>query len=147
MKMRKLFFLFLIFPSYSFAEEIKLFNVNTNTMRLSCPCTFNESIKGAMEGSYGSGPQVFVIAPNEKQAHAIINLGNKDIKLLAKSVNRYICKTGQIYSSAWKKGDIELSATLKVTGPGAEACWFNGNVSVKVKGSKTSVPVKGACGC
>lgn len=115
--------------------------------RLSCPCEFYQSMPNEREGSYGSGPRVLVIAPNETNPFALVNLGEDDIKLAPIGQRGYECEKGKIYSPSWKHETVTVSAHLSPVEPGAEACWFEGTLTLKRETTVDTVRIKGGCGC
>jgi hypothetical protein len=119
-------------------------------MRIACGCSFKESIPGAKEGSYGSGPELLVIDINGEPAHIRVNPGDGNARLLPSSKLEfplYECNVNEKWTTRWQKDDLEVEVRLVAEVPGAEACWFHGEIAAK-RGAKTwSAPLKGACGC
>jgi hypothetical protein len=115
-----------------------------------CGCEFSESIPGAAEGGYGSGPKLLLIAPNADPPYALVNLGRGNLKLSPVKpvkVPMFHCEVGERFLSDWRSDTVHVRARLDVVGSGEEACWFNGTVQTTVESSNSEVSVKGACGC
>jgi hypothetical protein len=115
-----------------------------------CGCSFHEALSGAAEGSYGSGPEVFVIAPNANPPHALANTGQGNLPLrplIPVEFPMYQCEVGEAFVSEWTSAEVAVLARLKVTGSGSEACRFSGNVHASAALGQAEIPVKGACGC
>jgi hypothetical protein len=124
--------------------------VEVDHMSIVCGCTFRETMSGAAEGSYGSGPELLVIAPNAEPPYALVNIGRGNTKLWpAKPIvfPMYQCEAGERFLTEWKSEDVAVLAKLEVTGSGEETCWFSGTVHVGVGARSAEAPVKGACGC
>lgn len=118
--------------------------------RIACGCSFKESIPGAKEGSYGSGPELLVIDINGEPAHIRVNPDDGNVRLLPEAPLQsplYECKENEHWTTRWSQGELEVEVRLIADSPGAEACWFHGEISAK-RGTKAwSAPLKGACGC
>jgi hypothetical protein len=115
--------------------------------RLLCPCEFYQSLPNEREGSYGSGPRVLLIAPNETTPFALVNLGEDDLRLVPIGDSRYQCKRGETYSPSWAHETATVSAQLMAAGPGAESCWFEGTLTLKQEKGAITIRIKGGCGC
>jgi hypothetical protein len=57
------------------------------------------------------------------------------------------CSKNAGYRERWIGGHTAVVLDYRVTGSGAEACWFEGRMSLAVAGRTTSIPISGACGC
>jgi len=57
------------------------------------------------------------------------------------------CRKNVRYHERWVAGPTSVILDLHVTGPGEEACWFKGKMSIAVGARTTSTSVSGACGC
>ena len=57
------------------------------------------------------------------------------------------CRKNARYHERWVSGTTAIFLDQRVTGSGAEACWYNGKISVMVDNRMISIPVTGACGC
>ena len=116
-------------------------------LSLMCPCTFNESIPDATEGSYGFGPEVLVLDINGDPATARVNLGAGNIRLQSEDFSLHDCESEDVWSSTWRSDEVSLHVELVSSGPGAEACWFAGTAATTVGSRRSVKPIKGACGC
>ena len=88
-------------------------------MSVVCGCTFNESIPGAHEGSYGSGPELLLLDPNGNPPHALVNLGHGNMKLLPGEpivFPLYECKAGETFETVWCDGDAEHQSVVRASG-------------------------------
>ena len=115
-----------------------------------CGCSFRETLSGEAQGSYGSGPELLVIAPNAEPPHALVNIGRGNLRLRpTKQIESpmYQCKLGEPFESEWKDSEVAVQAKLQATGAGSEACWFSGSVQASAARRQAEVPVKGGCGC
>jgi len=115
--------------------------------RLICPCEFYQSMTNERQGSYGSGHRVLVIAANETEPFALVNLGKGDLRLAPIGRSQYECRKGRTYSPSWKHESVTVSAHLFVVEPGAESCWFEGTLTLRQGTSAGTMRVKGGCGC
>jgi hypothetical protein len=61
--------------------------------------------------------------------------------------NDVSCRKNARYRERWIGGATAVALDYRVTGSGAEACWFEGRMSVAVGGRTTSTGISGACGC
>ena len=57
------------------------------------------------------------------------------------------CGKNVRHRERWVGGPTAVVLDYRATGSGAEACWFEGRMSVAVGGRTASTPVSGACGC
>jgi len=124
--------------------------IEVDSQSVVCRCSFRESIPGAVEGGYGSGPELLIVAPNAEPPHARVNLGRGNLKLSpVKPIEfpMFHCELGERFVSEWKSETLRVLAKLSVVGSGDEACWFQGTVLATVEPKSSEVPVKGACGC
>ena len=115
-----------------------------------CGCTFNQSIPGATEGSYGSGPEILLIDQNATPPTIQVNLGDGNLTLgidPSTKYRQYDCAQGERWITSWRGPLVDLRAELSVIDPGYESCWFSGVVEVSRGSESWSAPVKGACGC
>ena len=131
--------------------ELKLHALEANPKpSVVCGCEFKQSVPGAAEGSYGSGPRILIIDPNGEPPNARVNLGNGTIHLKPESpiaFPLYDCTPGATWRSRWHAQALELDVRLVASSQGAEACWFSGEISLERGAARWSAPVKGACGC
>jgi hypothetical protein len=115
-----------------------------------CGCTFRERLRGEVQGGYGSGPDILVMAPNASPPYALANVGGGNLRLLpSKPIEfpMYQCDVGESFESEWKNSEVAVIARLRVAGAGSEACWFSGDIHASTARGRTEIPVKGACGC
>jgi hypothetical protein len=57
------------------------------------------------------------------------------------------CRKNARHRERWIDGPTAVALDYRVTGRGAEACWFEGRMNVAVGGRTTSTAISGACGC
>jgi hypothetical protein len=117
---------------------------------LVCGCTFRESLTGEAQSGYGSGPQLFAIAPNADPPHALVNVGGGNLQLHPTKTIKfpmYQCEVGEPFESEWKNSKVTVLAKLRVVGAEAEACWFGGSIETTAEQARAAIPVKGGCGC
>jgi hypothetical protein len=57
------------------------------------------------------------------------------------------CAKNVRYHERWVDGPTAVVLDYRATGPGEEACWFAGKMSIAVGKRITSTRITGACGC
>jgi hypothetical protein len=58
-----------------------------------------------------------------------------------------LCRKNVRYHERWVGRRTAIVLDQRVTGSGAEACWYNGRLHATVDGRAVSIPITGACGC
>ena len=58
-----------------------------------------------------------------------------------------ICRKNARYHERWVSSAATIVLDQRVTGSGAESCWYEGKLSITVDRRMASIPITGACGC
>jgi hypothetical protein len=58
-----------------------------------------------------------------------------------------LCRKNARYHERWVSSAATIVLDQRVTGSGAESCWYKGKLYVTVDGRMVSIPISGACGC
>jgi len=58
-----------------------------------------------------------------------------------------LCRKNVRYHERWVSSAATIVLDQRVTGSGAESCWYKGKLYVTVDGRMVSIPISGACGC
>jgi hypothetical protein len=57
------------------------------------------------------------------------------------------CRKNTRYHERWVSSAATIVLDQRVTGSGAESCWYEGKLSITVDRRMVSIPITGACGC
>ena len=57
------------------------------------------------------------------------------------------CRKNVRFHERWVSSAATVLLGQRVTGSGAESCWYKGKLSITVDGRAVSIPISGACGC
>jgi len=58
-----------------------------------------------------------------------------------------LCRKNVRYQERWINSKTAIVLDQRVTGSGADSCWYKGKLSITVDGRMVSIPISGACGC
>lgn len=57
------------------------------------------------------------------------------------------CRNNRRFEERWSAGSVSIHLAGVVTTSGAEACWYEGRMTVAVDSHDETIPVTGSCGC
>jgi hypothetical protein len=104
-----------------------------------CECEF---YRGPVE------QQSRVFETRKERTHGFVKIkGNLVALQLATRSGHQDCRPNTRYTERWTAGSTTVVLNLRVTKPGAEACWYKGRMSVATGNRTETVVVTGACGC
>jgi hypothetical protein len=104
-----------------------------------CECEF---FRGPINGANA------VFATRKQRAVAFIVVDGRTVTLQRDGKPDDVrCSKNAGYRERWIGGPAAVALDYRVTRSAAEACWFEGRMSVAVGGRTTSTPISGACGC
>jgi hypothetical protein len=109
------------------------------TLPVMCEC---EYFRGPVNGA------TTVFATRQARTVALASIDGGPVSLKPVSVPApAACRRNVRHRERWAGGDVAVTLDLRATHPGAEACWFEGRMSVTRGGRTATAPVAGACGC
>jgi len=112
---------------------------NLESLPYMCECEF---FRGPINGA------TTVFATRRERTVALAMLDGRLVTLHrdgkpAKS----ICRKNVSYHERWVGGPWAVVLDQRATGPGEEACWYGGKMTVTAGNRTASTSVSGACGC
>lgn len=107
---------------------------------LVCPCEFDL-------GNQIDGEPVLIIDHNGSDQAAFVRMDTTTVRLANTSPFRFQCKQGEEITASWKGGGATVRVRLKMDGPGEEACWFRGWLTVTKGSRRETRRIIGGCGC
>lgn len=112
---------------------------NLQSLPYRCECEF---YRGPINGA------TTVFATRRERVVAFVMIDGQLVTLQRNGKPRNpSCAKNVRFHERWVGGPTSVVLDLHVTGPGEEACWFKGKMSMAVGGRTASTSVSGACGC
>jgi hypothetical protein len=112
---------------------------NFQSLPYMCECEF-------FRGPVNGGTTVF--ATRKQRAVAFVMVDGQPVTLQREGKPADAsCGKKVRHHERWVGGPTAVVLDYHATGSGAEACWFEGKMSVAVGGRTASTSVSGACGC
>jgi hypothetical protein len=112
---------------------------NFQSLPYKCECEF---FRGPINGANT------VFATRNERVVAFVMVDGRLVTLQRDGrPNNASCRKNARTHERWVGGPTAVALDYRVSGSGAEACWFKGKMSVAVGERITSANITGACGC
>src|SRR5688572_790194 len=105
-----------------------------------CPCDFDL-------GTDVDGENGLTVDHNGEGQHAYVNVAGKFLRLRNSEPFRFSCTPGSLVRARWQAADTLLKVDLLTEGPGNEACFFHGLMTLTIGARSATRKIVGGCGC
>ena len=113
---------------------------SVDLQQLTCPCEFDL-------GKQIDGETALIVDHNGSDQAAFVQIDGSTLRLANSNAFRFHCTRREEITASWKGGGATVRVKLKADGPGEEACWFRGWISVTKGGRRETRRIIGGCGC
>ena len=118
--------------------------------RSACEC---ELVRGAMKwadaDTAASNPKNVVFASREDRGAAFVTVEGALVRFaLVERQGEFDCLSHPSRVERWQsESGVKLRLKLRAVQAGAEACWYQGTMTVTSGKKSQTIPVTGSCGC